>query len=35
MVGYHIRARAHSVEPFEWQMFMELCDRHLMKTRSS
>ncbi len=30
-VGYHIRAGAHSVEPYDWQMFMDFCDRHLKR----
>ncbi len=28
-VGYHIREGAHSVEPYDWRMFMDFCDRHL------
>jgi hypothetical protein len=30
-VGYHVREGAHSVEPYDWQMFMDFCDRHLKK----
>jgi hypothetical protein len=28
-VGYHIREGGHSVEPYDWRMFMDFCDRHL------
>lgn len=28
-VGYHIREGAHSVEPYDWQRFMDFCARHL------
>ena len=30
-VGYHIREGAHSVEEYDWQMFMDFCDHHLNK----
>ncbi len=28
-VGYHIRAGGHSVEPYDWQRFMDFADYHL------
>ena len=28
-IGYHVREGAHSVEDYDWQMFMEFCVRHL------
>ena len=28
-VGYHIRDGAHSVEPFDWQAFVDFCKRRL------
>jgi hypothetical protein len=28
-VGYHVREGGHSVEPYDWRMFMDFCDRHL------
>ena len=30
-VGYHIRAGGHSVEPYDWQRFLDFADHHLMK----
>ncbi len=33
-VGFHVREGAHSVEPYDWEMFMQFCDRHLNKKRS-
>lgn len=30
-VGYHIREGGHSIEPFDWQRFMDFADRHLRK----
>lgn len=30
-VGYHIRAGGHSVEPFDWQRFLEFAEYHLQK----
>jgi hypothetical protein len=30
-VGYHIRQGAHSVEAYDWRMFLEFCDRHLQR----
>lgn len=28
-VGFHLREGGHSVEPYDWEMFMQFCDRHL------
>jgi hypothetical protein len=30
-VGYHIREGGHSVEQYDWQMFLDFCDLHLNK----
>jgi hypothetical protein len=28
-VGYHVRKGGHSIEPYDWQRFMDFADRHL------
>ena len=28
-VGYHIREGGHSVEAYDWEMFLQFCERHL------
>ncbi|MEM9657463.1 MAG: acetylxylan esterase [Planctomycetota bacterium] len=28
-VGYHIRDGGHSVDPYDWRMFLDFCERHL------
>ncbi|MBD3266481.1 acetylxylan esterase [bacterium] len=30
-VGYHIRPGGHSVEPYDWEMFLQFADKHLKK----
>ena len=30
-IGYHVRAGGHSVEPYDWQRFLDFADKHLNK----
>jgi len=30
-VGYHVREGGHSVEDYDWERFIDFCDRHLKK----
>ena len=30
-VGYHNREGGHSIEPFDWQKFLEFAELHLKK----
>jgi hypothetical protein len=30
-VGYHVREGGHSIEPYDWEQFLNFCEYHLKK----